>query len=196
MIPKDKARRFNPALSDVLADDGDPVVVTDSTGRRWKVGYPTQRAKARLEKLVFQEEMALLREQKELGILTETEFEVRAERLAKQAKAKDFAEGKPLWVKHTTQADGAVLWIQSLLMEHQPDVTREQVTALLADRGPEVRAAVEVVVPPFFAWALGLAIPLVDRAVEAKLPGAERAKAELMKLDLTAFAPDRPTPTE
>lgn len=198
MIPHDKARRFDPAISDVLADAGGPVEITDSAGRRWKIGYPTNGAKARLEKLVFQEELRLLRRQKDLGILTDAEFEVRGERLAKQAQ-REFAEGKPLYVKHTAQGDGAVLWVQSLLMEHHPDVTRDEVEALLADRKVEVKAALEVVVPPFFAWVLGMAAPIIEQAVAAKVAGAERAKAELAKIDLDGLRASllaRPTPTE
>lgn len=179
-------RAYDPALSDVLGDAGDPITVTDSTGRRWKIGFPTQRAKDRLQKFVFEEELRLIREQYDLGIITQPEFELRAERLAKQARGREFKQGGVLWVKHTAQAAGALLWVHALLAENHPDITREDVERLMQDRGPDIKAAMEVIQPPFFVWVLGMAAAVIDRAMSQGMPPEQMEKARRAKAEMAA----------
>lgn len=187
-IPEPTRRAYDPALSDVLGDAGLPLSVTAADGKRWTFGFPTQQAKDRLEKLVFEAERGLIHTQKRTGILTPEEYEARCDKLARQVEERQHATGGLLWLKHTVSGclgDGSVMWVQSLLMEHHPQVTRAEVAKLLAEDGEQVRLVLGVIVPPFVAWVLGLAVPLLDRLVAA---GDEKAADALKKLDAVKAA--------
>ena len=170
-------RAYDPALSDVLADAGEPLTVTHA-GKVWKIGFPTQGAKDRYEKLILDREKRLVLRQKE--ILSPADFSARVDRLAEQIEQRQFATGGVMWVRHAGTAQGWVMWVQALLTTHHPDVTADEVGALVADAGDEVRLALEVLVPTFFAWAVGLFTALVERTGD---PTA-RAMVEPVKMAL------------
>lgn len=148
------------AMADFVGDAVKPLTVT-SGGTTWRVGLPTQAAKARYEQLVFEREKDLVMRQK--AFLPVADFQARCDALARQLEDRQFATGQPLWLKYASSGEGWVMWLQSLLAEHHPEVTFRQVVDLLKDKGDEVRLVLAAVVPNFFAWALDLATELAER---------------------------------
>lgn len=169
-------RAYDPAITDAMGDAGHPLSV-ESDGVRWTFGFPTQAAKDRLEKLVFGEEKRIVLAQED--ILTPAKFEARVDRLAAQSNERQFATGGPLWLKHAVGPGGMVLWVQSLLMEHHPRVTKEEAVKLIGENRHEVKLTLSVIVPPFFAWALGLADQMAGRLEAGGVSQASEVRERL-----------------
>jgi hypothetical protein len=166
------------SITDVLGDAGPPVTVTDPAGKVWTVGFPTQRAKARYEQLVLDREKKIVLAQK--AILPPDDYERRVDKLAEQVNERAFVTGKPLWLKHATTPVGWLVWVQSLLAEHHPDVTFEQTRELLGTTADDVRLALGLVVPSFFAWAFGMVEEMAERTGDDKiLDQMRKVKAQL-----------------
>lgn len=175
-VSESTRRAYDPAITDAIGDAGHPLSV-ESGGGRWTFGFPTQAAKDRLEKLVFGEEKRIVLAQE--SILPPAKFEARVDKLAVQSEERQFATGGVLWLKHAVGPGGMVLWVQSLLMEHHPQVTKAEVAKLLTENRHEVRLALSVIVPPFFAWALGLADQMAGRLEDGGVSEAVEVRAKL-----------------
>lgn len=171
-------KAYNPAVLDVLADAGPPLTV-QYEGRTYRLGFPTQAAKARYENLVLKAETDMVLRQK--AFLPPDDYQMRCDKLSEQINGRAFATGEPLWMKYSLSPTGWLLWVQSLFGEHHPEITAEDVVKLLSAKGEEVRFLLGAVVPSFFAWTLDLGAALVER-----VPEGDRAKltAELEKARL------------
>lgn len=178
---------YNPAppaaaMTDVLGEAVRPLSVTHD-GVVWKFGFPTQAAKARYEQLVFEREKETVLRQK--SFLSKEDFQERCDKLSQQIEQRQFATGQPLWMKYSISLEGYILWIQSLLAEHHPGVTFEQVVGVLEGKADEVRLVLGAIVPSFFEWTLGLGEEAAGRLGERAAEGA-RAKIALARGRLPA----------
>jgi hypothetical protein len=117
--------------------------------RKWVVGHPDQRAKARLELITL--ETAVANHEASLPYLP-------AARRAKKEKEFDAAVNGghwrtwgELWGAVNSSPDGNSLFLLSLLREHQPDATLVDANKLWTEAGRATARAFAVVVPGFFA---------------------------------------------
>lgn len=176
-------RAYNPALppvgmTDVLGEAIQPLTV-ESGGQVYRVGFPTQAAKGRYEQLVFEREKATVLRQK--AFLPPEDYQARCDKLSEQIEGRQFATGQPMWLKYASSGAGWVMWVQSLIDQHHPGITFEQVVKLLEAKGDEVRLVLAAVVPSFFEWTLGLGEELAGRLDERS---AARVRAEVAKARL------------
>jgi hypothetical protein len=131
-----------PSVQEALGTAGCPAEIHHGP-RVYKVGHPDQRAKARLEQLVAQHAR---REVLELGG-TAAEWLDRVEQGAYRTRG-------PGWLHVVQSPAGAVLFLLSLMREHHPDMTADEVTAVASAEPEQVKAALGVVAGPFFELVL------------------------------------------
>lgn len=144
-------------------------------GRVWRLGFNTQDAKGRLEEL-FRSHVVrdAIKTKRLLGGADGDEHYRLTDTLLKQGYYKTFAKG---WVELLNSPEGALLYVLSLLQEHHPDTTADEVAALLAAEPEQVEAAVLAVSPDFFEAV----------AVQMKAtPGAAREFARTVAARMTA----------
>lgn len=154
-------------------------------GKVWRIGHPTQRAKAVLEELVAAKAIGEVTALK-TALPPETYAEV-FQGVLDRVSGGEFRTFGRGWVNLTTGGTGAVLFLLSLLRERHPDATESDAIGLAADRGDEVQGALGRVIPSFFELLLETsAIPAQQKqAVRAALGQA-----------LSAAPPPPPTPTD
>ena len=133
-----------PSVGDVLGGDC-PTIQCD--GKTWKIGHPTQAAKDRLEKLVVADAWENVQAAK-LGI---PEVDDEAARSFHEAvRNRESRTGGKMWASAFGRADGQVMFYLSLIREHHPEATPEDVMRLMADKPDEFLTAIELVTPRFF----------------------------------------------
>lgn len=153
-----------------------------SGGKTYTVAHPTQRAKARLEKIV---KAAALNEVRELkGVLDPAAYQ---EAFAEAVKSlPDYKTWGPGWQRVVFNPANGHLHLWSLLQEHHPDA--DEALALELSRGApeEVAAALAQTLPDFFQMLLA--------EVEDKLPPETAAEVRGALAELrTRLAPTPPT---
>ncbi len=177
-----------PSVGDVLGASGAPPTVT-SNGKTWKVGYPTGGAKDRLEKLIVADAWENIQAAK-LGVPEVDDEMVKS--FHTSVRNREYRTGGSLWSAAFSRLDGQVKFYLSLIQEHHPEATAEDVVALMADQPDEFMTAMEIVTPRFFfvvAEAMGL--PKDKRA-----PWATEQAATFLQAFQTARAKlSPPTPS-
>lgn len=136
-----------PSAADLLGAAADPPAVVDGP-TAWKVGHPTQRAKARLEDMTaavaVRETLALKPH------LSADEFAPLWADVQADIRNREYRVGGRRWLEAVRSPGWAVLLLTALVREHHPDATEDDVRGLM-DREPEqVQAAVARVLPDFF----------------------------------------------
>ena len=135
-----------PSVGDVLGASAECPAI-EYNGKTWKVGYPTQLAKDRLEKLVVADAWTNVQAAK-IGI---PEFDDGlVKEFQESVRNREYRTGGKGWASAFSRTDGQVLFYLSLFQEHHPDATSEDVINLMADKPDEFLAAMEVVTPRFF----------------------------------------------
>lgn len=158
MTKKRRPAGVGPGVQQMLAHPGPAV---PCGGRVWRLGFNTQDAKARLEELFRGH---LLAGARRLGDPDEA-----------RAVRDDVLNGvyrtfQPGWLRTLNSPAGGDLFVLSLLQEHHPDATADDVLGLKAEAGDALEDALRVVVPDFFRalaaqWAAENRQP-PDRAAE------------------------------
>jgi len=142
--------------------------------RVYRLGHPTQRAKAAFCDLIADAEFRGVQTALARGYMTEAKADAAVERLGQRIDRREHQPGGELFYKYSLGSEagaGAVLFLLSLFRENHPGMTREDVAALSEARPAEVKFAVRRVVPLFLAWALER-VTLTDAqraALDAKL---------------------------
>lgn len=132
--------------------------------KTWKVGHPTQRAKACLEELAAAKAVGEVVALK--GAVPPAAYAEMFCDLMRGVKTGAYKTFGPGWVEQTTGPGGAVLFLLALLRERHPDAAEADALGLAADRGDEVQAALARVVPDFFDLLLASAtIPAAQKQV-------------------------------
>jgi len=169
-----------PTVQQFLGDSGVCPEIPHA-GRAWKIGHPTQRAKACLEELVAAQALA---EVKALaGVLGPEDYAAELADVRSAIRAKQHRTWGALWTAAVNGPEGPTLFLLSLLRERHPEATADEAADLAAGCPDEVAAALDRVVPPFF----GLLV-----AAKRELPPAER---ERLTAELVARFRARRTPT-
>lgn len=132
-------------------------------GKIWKIGHPTQRAKAILEELAADRSISEVVAMKAyLSPAAYAELFAESRRAIAKREYATWGEG---WQAVMSSIDGGLLFLLSLLRVNHPEATEETVRGLMADKGDEVAAAMDRVMPPFFALLVeSLPAPPAERA--------------------------------
>jgi hypothetical protein len=146
----------------------------DLKGNRWKIGHPTQRAKAVLEELAVAKAVAEIRRLK--GILPPDAYAETFAELTSRIAAGDYRTWGGGWQRVVLAPGNSHLFLLSLLREHHPQASEDDARALALGEPEQVGAALARVVPGFFSLLLD-PLPLQE---------TQRAEANRMLEQLTA----------
>lgn len=179
------------SVQDVLGAAGEPPRFA-WRGKEYKVGFPTQRVKARLEELIAGAETAAVQALR--GVIPPTDFADQLARLGRQLRTREHrTRDGSLWQRYMVGEEavtGFQLFLLALLREHQPDVTEDDLRAMLAEGGEFLLLAADRVVPGFFTWLEAeLGAP---KGTTAEL--AAKMAAELRRLGTRSTPPSSTTP--
>lgn len=147
----------------VLGAAAGPAEVRTADGTVWRFGHPTQKSKPRIERLVAQHARAQLLN---VGVAESVWLE--------KVQAGEYSVMGPGWLAVGRSPAFGVLVMQSLLQEHHPDVTPDEVKALAAAEPGQTQAAIAQVAPGFFALLLADA-PIPREQKDAILAAAVAA---------------------
>jgi hypothetical protein len=162
-----------PGVADVLGAAG-PCPEVVHAGKAWKVGWPTQKAKAILERLVVAQATA-----ETLALRDAVPPEAFAELwngLRRAIGAREYRTFGPGWAAALASPGGSLLFPLALILQHHPDATADDVAALREHAGEAFALAVAEVVPPFLSM-LG-ADPQAPPGSRARLAAAVLAATQ------------------
>lgn len=142
--------------------------------RRWKVGHPTQAAKSRLEKLAAKVSLDEVRRLKDA--LDPAAYQEAFSEAVKSLK--NYRTWRPGWQAVVFDPANSHLYLWSLIQEHHPDATEEDVLAVCRDAPEEVVAAMAQVLPDFFHLLLSDVKPHLSPEAFAKAEAAVAAMRE------------------
>lgn len=174
-----EAHDHAPTVGQVLGAAGACPEV-EYAGRVWRVGFPTQRAKARLEELFAAQALAEVKALE--GVLDPADYAGELAAVRDAVRSKQYRTWAPGWVAAMNGPEAGTLFLLSLLRENHPDATAADARALAENRADEVNAAVDRVAAPFF------------ETVAADFPGTPAAKAKALEVVRGLFSRSR-TPT-
>lgn len=152
----------------------------------WKIGHPTQRAKACLEQLAVQVASAEVRALKD--VLPPDAYAEVFREFTDSVSARHYRTWGPGWQRVVWGPQSAHLFLLSLLRENHPDATEGDARALAA-ADPEAVALAVLQVTPNFVRLLLAERPELTPEQRAKVEGA--VAAALAKTP----HPDPPAPT-
>lgn len=133
-------------------------------GAVWKIGHPTQRAKAELEKLVAQaaeQNLADLRD-----VLSPARYAEREAKLDAALLARQWQTWGTLWAEVMNGPLAFPLFLASLLRPHHPSATTAQAEALWLGENRACRTALAMVLPDFFSLLVA-SLPADEAARQA-----------------------------
>lgn len=153
-------------------------------GKAYKVGHPTQAAKARLEQLVVAQAVAEVRELK--GVLPPDAYAELFAETAEKVRGRSFKTWGADWQKTVFAPENAHLFLLSLLRGPHPDMSEADARAMMLEAPEECALALGLVVPDFFEMLLA------DRPLSPE----DRAKvgAALSEARSRLTSPTRSTP--
>lgn len=137
----------SPGVQTILGQAGACPIV-EWAGKRWKIGHPTQGAKAILEELCAAQATQEITRQKRF-----TPAQAYAENVAELGRAirkGEYRTWHPGWTDIIGGLDGDLLFLMSLMVPWDEAITLGDVRALHDAKGDEVHLAVARVTPPFF----------------------------------------------
>lgn len=154
-------------------------------GRVWRLGHPTQRAKAELEKLAVQQATDRVLELR--PALDPPAYAAVFAGLMSQIQRGHFKTWGAGWQEVVFDPANAHLFLLSLLRECHPEATADDVAALAEAEPDRVQAALAQVVPGFFEVTLaGMRLTPDQRAAAVAAIGQVR--------EALRPAPPPPTP--
>jgi hypothetical protein len=140
-----RERRPAPSVQQITAT---APTVTDEAGTVWRLGFNSNDAKGRLEELIRAGVIRdAVRTKRAVGGPDGDDYFAVVQALVDAGHYFTFAKG---WRDKLRSPDGAVLFLQSLLQEHHPEVTRREAEDLFLSEPEQVMAAVGVIAPDFF----------------------------------------------
>jgi hypothetical protein len=146
-------------------------------GKPWKIGHPTQEAKAELEKLVVQvaeQSLADLR-----GALSAVRYAALEQQLDDRIYARHWQTWGSLWQEVCNGPLSFPLFLLSLMKPHHPTATIADAQALWLNANRPCRHAIAMVLPDFFDL---LAASLPADASERREQGQKMAAELLARL--------------
>ena len=153
-------------------------------GRVWRVGHPTQRAKAALEEFAAS---AAVNEVLSLkGVLPAAAYSELWAQTARDVQGRSFRTWGPGWQRVVFDPLNAHLFLWSLLRECHPDATEADAKRLMAAEPERVSLALARVVPDFFRLLLAGLSLTADQQTQAE--------AALAAFAATLAPPKAPSP--
>lgn len=136
-----------PGVQQILGSSGaSPEIHLD--GKAWKIGWPTQRAKAALEELAAAKAVAEVRALK--GALPPDAYAEMFAELTASISAGDYRTWRAGWQRQIIGGGNSQLFLLSLLRENHPTATEADAVRLAREAAEEVAAALARVTPGFF----------------------------------------------
>ena len=151
------------SIQDVLGAAGECPQVRHGD-RVYKLGFPTQRAKARIEELVAAQAVREVLDLK--PALPPAAYAELTDGVRADVAAKAHRTGGPLWARVLNGPGGQNIFLLAFFRENHPDVTADEVDALAAHHPEEVNAALLRVLPDFFE-IVGAALKATPEQVAA-----------------------------
>lgn len=121
-------------------------------GKVWKIGHPTQTAKALLERLVLQTLEANLDAAQ--AALSPKRYAVEDAKFTAAIEGKTWATFGAAWLAAMNGPMSFPLFLASLVQQHHPEVTPELAQRMWLQKNRECRAALVQVLPSFFPMLL------------------------------------------
>jgi hypothetical protein len=146
-------------------------------GKVWKVGHPTQRAKACLEQLAAAQALAEVTVLK--GIVPPDQYAELYQSVRDAITARHYKTWGEGWQKIVWGPMSAQLFLLSLVRENHPDATEDDVLAMAGGAPEQVAAALALVVPPFVSLLLSDRKDVTPEQRAAIMGVAERVASQL-----------------
>ena len=140
-----------PSITTILGSAGACPEIT-ALGKTWKIGHPTQRAKAVLEQLVVASAVAEVRQLKD--VLPPDAYAETFRELTDAIASRHYKTWGAGWQRIVWGPRSGYLFLLSLLREHHPTATEDDVAALAGAAPEEVTAALIEVTPNFIRLLL------------------------------------------
>lgn len=121
-------------------------------GKTWRIGHPTQKAKAELETLAVQQAVAEVTALK--GILPPDQYKEMFDSVRDAITAKHYKTWGDGWQRIVWGPMSAHLFLLSLIRENHQDATEDDAMALAGGAPEQVAAALAQVVPSFLLLLL------------------------------------------
>jgi hypothetical protein len=165
-----------PRMEGALAALGDAVPPPEVqwNGKPWKIGHPTQGAKAELEKLVVEVAEGSLAELR--GTLKPARFAALEKQLDDKILARQWQTWGSLWSEVINGPKSFPLFLLSLMRPHHPDATLADAEGLWLGANRACRNALVMVLPGFFEL-LAASLPAEE---DARREGAKTWAAEIL----------------
>lgn len=132
-------------------------------GKTYRLGHPTQVAKADYELGIIEAEKRSIAQQLKHGIISPAEAAAERSKLGSALDRGDQKAGKPLWLAYTfghpetgdtsRVMTGLMIYVHGLFRQNHPDLTFADVGAIWDGAGEDLKLAMKQVVPSFFTWA-------------------------------------------
>lgn len=166
-----------PSVGDVLGASGACPTV-EACGKVWRVGWPTQRAKACLEELAAAKAVSEVRALKP-ALPPDAYAELFGELIAGISSGAYRTWGSG-WQRVVFGGGNSHLFLLSLLRENHPGATEQEAKDVAAGDPDGVAAALARVVPGFFDVLLR-GVPLPPEQMEQARAAARTLAAELLR---------------
>ena len=135
-------------------------------GKTWKVGYPTQKAKAILNNLVVAYASAEIQTASES--LPPALYQQMLSDFTTKIGQRYYKTWHQGWIEIAMGQDGDILFLLSLVKLHQPNATENDARMLFEECGPMVQTAMAQVMPVFFQ--------ILEADYPSQLPKENRAQ--------------------
>lgn len=177
-----------------LAALGDAVPPPEVTfaGKAWKIGHPTQRAKAELEKLVVEVSEQAMADLK--GVISAAKYKAREERLDALVFSRQWQTWGTLWSEVINGPLSFPLFLLSLLRPHHPAATVKDAESLWLGANRPCRNALVMVLPGFFALLTATLPGEAEDQREAAAAWSREILAVLVLPTLTDSTSTTPSP--
>lgn len=140
-----------PSVGVMLGDAG-PCPEVVHRGKVWKVGHPTQNAKAELERLAVQVAAQAIYDLE--GVLPPAQFKKASDTFVRSVSAKSYKTWGAGWQEVVLKDENVHLFLLALLREKQPEATEEVARTLLGECSLAVSLAFAQVLPDFMRLLL------------------------------------------
>lgn len=153
--------------------DAGPAPVVTYRKKSWKVGFPTQKAKAELEGLTI---IAARRNLAQSKPYFDAESYKREEEMLRAAiQGGYWKTWGSLWQSVNSGPDSNTLFLLSLLKQNHPEATWEDAEGMWAEEAEQVKDAMAQVIPSFYA--------ILVKA----MPGTPENRAEILAKSVAEF---------
>lgn len=182
----------NPSVTDMLGSAGACPEIKHN-GKTWRVGHPTQRAKATLE--VLAADVAIAEVEALEATMDPKRYAKAYKHVMTSVQSREYRTWGEGWQKVVWGPMSSHLFLFSLIRENHPDATEANVIELMQTEPTQVARALAQVVPPFVRLLLSERRDIPPKQREELLRGLTSGLTEAAQLNgLTVPSPPVPTP--